>query len=102
MEVAELWRYPVKSMAGESLQSAELTIGGIPGDRGRYVVGARDEILSARTKPGLLRHHATVDHHGAVLVDGLPWDSAQIATAVQASAGRAMLYAAVQEFAERN
>jgi len=51
MEVAELWRYPVKSMAGESLQSAELTIGGIPGDRGRYVVGARDEILSARTKP---------------------------------------------------
>ena len=75
-------------MAGESLQSAELTIGGIPGDRGRYVVGARDEILSARTKPGLLRHHATVDDHGAVLVDGLPWDSTQIATAVQASAGQ--------------
>ncbi len=31
--VAELWRYPVKSMAGESLQEAELAWHGIAGDR---------------------------------------------------------------------
>ena len=32
-EVEELWRYPVKSMAGESLETAELTESGIVGDR---------------------------------------------------------------------
>ena len=33
MHVAELWRYPVKSMAGEWLPATELTLEGIPGDR---------------------------------------------------------------------
>jgi MOSC domain-containing protein len=32
--VAELWRYPVKSMAGERLESCTLESLGIPGDRG--------------------------------------------------------------------
>lgn len=32
--VVELWRYPVKSMQGESLQSCLLDPRGIPGDRG--------------------------------------------------------------------
>lgn len=36
--VAELWRYPVQSMAGESLRAAELTEGGIIGDRAYGVV----------------------------------------------------------------
>ena len=31
--VAEIWRYPVKSMAGEKLDSAELTDTGLDGDR---------------------------------------------------------------------
>jgi uncharacterized protein YcbX len=33
MHVAELWRYPVKSLAGEPLDSAEISADGIPGDR---------------------------------------------------------------------
>lgn len=33
--------------------------------------------MSARTRPLLLRHHASVDEHGAVLVDGLPGESQQ-------------------------
>jgi uncharacterized protein YcbX len=32
--VAQLWRYPVKSMGGERLRAAALTWRGIPGDRG--------------------------------------------------------------------
>ena len=33
MHLAEIWRYPVKSMAGESLDEAELTTSGVEGDR---------------------------------------------------------------------
>src|SRR5664279_2281191 len=85
--VGEIWRYPVKSMAGEMLERAELTLKGIPGDRVLYVVDRHGEILSSRTKPGLLGHKATVDEHGEVLVDGLPWESDEVAAAVEAAAG---------------
>jgi uncharacterized protein YcbX len=32
MYVKEIWRYPVKSMAGEQLQAARLTLSGIAGE----------------------------------------------------------------------
>jgi uncharacterized protein len=88
MHLAELWRYPVKSMAGESLEQTQLEIGGgIPHDRSLYVVDERGAILSARTKPLLLAHRATVDRQGGVLVDGRPWDSPEVAAAVVRAAG---------------
>ena len=87
MEIAQLWRYPVKSMAGERLEHALLGVRGIPGDRLLYVVDERGQILSARTKPRLLAHHATLDAEGDVLVDGLPWRSREIAALVRAAAG---------------
>ena len=31
--VSELWRFPVKSMAGERLETAELSLNGVVGDR---------------------------------------------------------------------
>lgn len=87
MRVAELWRYPVKSMAGERLEETWLGPDGIPGDRLLYVVDGRGEILSARTKPKLLMHRATLDDDGEVLVDGRPWRSAEVAADVRAAAG---------------
>jgi uncharacterized protein YcbX len=87
MHVAELWRYPVKSMAGERLDHAWLGVDGIPGDRLLYVVDGRGEILSARTKPRLLGHRATLGADGDVVVDGMPWDSAEVAAAVRTAAG---------------
>lgn len=39
--VREVWRYPVKSMMGESLPAAEVDLAGIPGDRAWAV---RDEV----------------------------------------------------------
>lgn len=87
MHVAELWRYPVKSMAGERLESTWIGVPGIPGDRVLYVVDGRGEILSARTKPALLGHHATVSEEREILVDGLPWQSPEVGELVRAAAG---------------
>jgi len=33
MRVAELWRYPVKSLQGERLDTADVGAQGLPGDR---------------------------------------------------------------------
>jgi uncharacterized protein YcbX len=87
MHVSRLWRYPVKSMAGEALDSAELTVDGIPGDRVLYVVDERGEIVSARTRPRLLGHRATTGAGGEVLVDGRDWRSPEVAAAVVTAAG---------------
>jgi uncharacterized protein len=87
MHVAEIWRYPVKSMAGERINHTWIGLDGIPGDRGLYVTDGRGEIVSARTRPALLSHRATLDEQGEVLVDGLPWNSPQVAVAVEKSAG---------------
>jgi MOSC domain-containing protein len=85
--IAQLWRYPVKSMAGERLDRAYLGLDGIPSDRLLYVVGELGDILSARTKPRLLAHRATIAPDGEVLVDGLPWRHPQVGAAIEAAAG---------------
>ncbi len=87
MHVDQIWRYPVKSMAGEQLERTELLATGIPHDRSLYVVDELGRIVSARTRPHLLRHRATVDGHGNVLVDGLPWDAPEVTAAVERAAG---------------
>ncbi len=59
MRLAEIWRYPVKSMAGERLDAAELRTDGIEGDRVVQAWDARGRIVTARTRPGLLGHRGT-------------------------------------------
>ncbi|HEV8658798.1 MAG TPA: MOSC N-terminal beta barrel domain-containing protein [Thermoanaerobaculia bacterium] len=86
MHIAELWRYPVKSMAGEPLTRAEISIDGIAGDRAAIVV-RDDRIITARTHPRLLRHHATLDATGEPLIDGERWDSDAVAQWVRDDAG---------------
>jgi hypothetical protein len=52
--VLALWRYPVKSMAGEPKASASVTWRGIPGDRGWAVYDeSRSGITGAKRLPGL-------------------------------------------------
>jgi MOSC domain-containing protein len=54
--VAECWRYPVKSMAGERLASAPLDRRGLWGDRAWAVLDARNgEITGAKNFPDLMR-----------------------------------------------
>src|SRR5918995_23886 len=63
MHVATLWRYPVKSLAGEPLSFAELTPDGVHGDRRVHVRG-RGGPLTGRTRHGLLTLPASLDRPG--------------------------------------
>ena len=87
MRVAELWRYPVKSLAGERLVAAELTTTGIPGDRVVQAWDDRDMVLTARTHPRLLGLSASLGDDGEPRVNDRPWRAPDIAAAIRAAAG---------------
>lgn len=86
VRVAQLWRYPVKSLKGESLTRAVLTSDGVDGDRVVHIAGRRG-VLTGRTRHDLLCLDAATGPDGAPLVDGHRWDSAKAADAVRRSAG---------------
>src|SRR3712207_7262557 len=69
VRVLELWRYPVKSLQGERLATAQLGPLGIPGDR-RWALFDRDTGLglTARRVPELLFGAARVRPDGGVEV----------------------------------
>lgn len=73
MHVAELWRYPVKSMGGEKLDRAVLSALGIAGDRVVHVENAEGRFITSRTHPRLLGHHAALDAAGEPKIDNLVW-----------------------------
>jgi uncharacterized protein YcbX len=87
MHVAELWRYPVKSMAGERLREVRLTPLGLDGDRVVHVENARGRVVTARTHPKLLGHHAELGTQVEPLVDGRPWPEPSVAADVQRIVG---------------
>jgi uncharacterized protein YcbX len=84
--VAQLWRYPVKSLAGERLETAEITANGIPGDRIVHVRGP-EGVRTSRRQHRLLGLHGTIDPAGRPLVDGHAWDSLEALALVRKAAG---------------
>ncbi len=84
--VEQLWRYPVKTLAGERLETAELTAHGLPGDRIVHVRGP-EGVRTSRRQHHLLGLHGTLDQSGRPLVDGHPWDSAEALALVRRAAG---------------
>lgn len=57
--IQSIWRYPVKGMAGESLQECHLSTDGLLGDRTWAVQDLkRQEIQSCKFRPGLLQCRA--------------------------------------------
>ena len=88
VHVAELWRYPVKSLAGERLEAVDVGPDGFPGDRVMRVEDPSGKPITARTKPELLGLRASVNGDARFpLVDGRPWDSAAVGAAVAGAAG---------------
>jgi uncharacterized protein YcbX len=89
MYLAEIWRYPVKSMAGEMLPEAVLGPMGIPGDREFYVVDGRGQVITARDHPRLLLLRAEDAGQGQSAVDGLAWEDPEVERRVRVAAGKA-------------
>ncbi len=78
MKVAEIWRYPVKSMAGERLNRALIGPLGIEGDRVVHVEDARGRLITARTHPRLLGHRARLNSSGEPVIGGLLWTKREV------------------------
>lgn len=78
MKAAQIWRYPVKSMAGERLDRARIGSLGIEGDRVVHVEDGRGHVITARTHHRLLGHHATLNASGEPVVDGLLWSDPKV------------------------
>ena len=76
MHVKELWRYPVKSLQGERLQSAHVGKDGLEGDRRYAIFDLQTGFgLTARRAPELLFASARLTDEGSVeitLPDGSP------------------------------
>lgn len=87
LQVAEIWHYPVKTMAGEQLQHATIGPLGITGDRVVHVEDAKGRVITARSHPRFLGHKASLGVNLEPLVDGRPWSSLEVAADVQAIAG---------------
>lgn len=67
MRIAEIWRYPVKSLQGEQLDTAVITPGGIEGDRRYAIYDLQTGLgLTARRVPELLFAHARLHLGGEV------------------------------------
>lgn len=82
MNVMEIWRYPVKTMAGEQLQRTAIGPLGIQGDRVVHVEDGQGRVITSRSHPRFLGHQGTLGLDGEPLVDGRPWDSLEVAADV--------------------
>jgi uncharacterized protein len=83
VQLAEIWRYPVKSLAGERLEEAEIAAGGIPGDRAVHLRDPRDKVFTGRRKYDLVTVPASLSADGTPLVEGERWDSAGAADRIR-------------------
>jgi uncharacterized protein YcbX len=77
LTIAEIWRYPVKSMAGEKLHRVALGTLGLAGDRVVHVEDAAGRLITSRTHPRLLGHRAILDSSGEPQIDNLAWTASK-------------------------
>jgi len=86
LRVAGLWRYPVKSLAGEPLSTAVIGPHGIPGDRAVRVRGP-EGVRTSRRQYRLLGLRGTLDPDAGPRINGHPWNSPDALALVQGAAG---------------
>ena len=83
MRVSKLWRYPVKSLRGESLDEALVTELGIERDRLVQALRPGGRVFTARTHPRMLGLQGGLDAGGEPTIDGVPWDDPAALAAVR-------------------
>lgn len=84
--VKGLWRYPVKTLAGEPMEVVEVTPTGIPGDRIVHVRGP-EGVRTSRRQHRLLGLSGTLGPDGRPFVNGHPWESEEALALVRDAAG---------------
>jgi len=84
MRVSGLWRYPVKSLRGVSLDEAVVTELGIEHDRLVQVKRPAGRVFTARTHPGMLGLQGGLDEKRVPTIDGVRWDDPAALAAVRA------------------
>jgi uncharacterized protein YcbX len=94
--VAGLWRYPVKTLAGERLPTADVGLGGICGDRVVWVRGP-EGVRTSRRHHRLLGLRGTSSADGSALIDGHRWESPEALALVKGAAGDDAWLAAADE-----
>jgi uncharacterized protein YcbX len=86
LTVGALWRYPVKTLAGERLVRARLTEVGVEGDRLVRVLGP-EGVRTSRRHHRLLGLRGSLDAQGRPLVNGLPWNDPRVLVEIRRAAG---------------
>lgn len=86
MFVASLWRYPVKTLAGERRDSVDITANGIVGDRIVHVRGP-EGVRTSRRHHRLIGLHGSLDEEGSPRVNGHDWRSSEALHLVRTAAG---------------
>ena len=86
LHLTRLWRYPVKTLAGEPLSSAVVGRDGLVGDRLVCVRGP-EGVRTSRRHYRLLGLRGTLGSDGEPQVNGHRWDSVEAAALVKAAAG---------------
>jgi hypothetical protein len=86
LHVAALWRYPVKTLAGQPLSVTMIGPDGIPGDRIVRVRGP-EGVRTSRRQYRLLGLRGTLDPDGRPRINGHPWNSPDALALVKEAAG---------------
>jgi uncharacterized protein YcbX len=86
LHVEQLWRYPVKSLAGEALESADISNDGIVGDRLVHIRGP-EGVRTARRQHRLLGLRGTLASDGTPLINGTSWSSPEALAWVREASG---------------
>lgn len=86
LHVAGLWRYSVKTLAGEPLSAAVVGPDGIRGDR-RVRVRGPEGVRTARRHHQLLGLQGTFGADDRPRINGHPWDSPDALSLVKAAGG---------------
>ncbi len=96
MYLKEIWRYPVKSLAGEQLRETSVTDIGVDGDRRIVIVSPNGQLITARRYPGLVALKGSLGRGGTPLVQGRRWHDPESLARVREATGIAVEFVEVQ------